>query len=644
MWRASFWIRMWRIEMRNRKFFAALLAAVLVLGICVPAQAAYNMPYYIGVDLTNQIVTVYNTADNTIVRQMLCSSGLNDSTPEGTFYLTEKGRASERTEWTWLQQYHCWVKFATRIHLGYMFHSLPFEKKDESTMIESSARELGTPTSHGCMRLRVEDAKFIALNCLKGTMVKIYKETEKQEELREILLVSSYTGEEGLSYTEFLGYSEDALGRGSGGTEVTDLQYRLRDLGYYEGDIDGRYDTATIAAVKRVQADLGLAQSGVTTAELAAVLYSEDAPVSAGQIILSEGSSGPVVKKLQSALQELGLYAGELDSVYDLDVADAVRRFQGACNYKVDGIASPELQQSLYYQLKKLENIFGAGNIPAVEVITEEILMATLRASANIIVRSQASTDSKNIGKLRNGDTMFVEGTEGDWAKIMVGNATGYVLKKYLDPFTQDNVILSYSDGASTYTIGHTLAEYREGAKSAAEEFSAYLAGAAGTDSEPVRYVTVATGSDGVNLNLRSEASAEGEILAEVPNGTRLRALSEGDGWTQVNYGERIGYLMNEYLTFWEGSEEDLENAEDDEVYDEEAEEITDIKAVVICGAQDSAPVYESDSVDSKKLGSLTEGTQVEVVSMREGDDWVRIRLKGKEGYMLDANLQFQLM
>ena len=625
-----------------------MLIGALMLGICAPAQAAYNMPYYIGVDLTNQIVTVYNTADNTIARQMLCSSGKNDSTVEGTFYMPDKGRASERTEWTWYDPYNAWVKFSTRIWHGYMFHSLPFHRKDESTLDKQAARELGTPASHGCMRLRVDDARFIAKKCLKGTMVRIYKEKEKQEDLRQLLLISSYTGEDGMSYTEFLGYSEDALGRGSGGTEVKDIQARLTDLGYFDGEVSGRYDADTVAAVKHVQQDLGLAQSGVTSAELAQLLYSEDAPISTGQITLKEGRSGPVVKRLQSALSEIGVYDGELDSVYDLEVADAVRLFQGACNYKVNGVASPEVQQALYYQLGKLEEIFGEGGVPAAEIETEEVLMATLNASTNIIVRSQPSTEASSIGKLRNGDTMFVDGTQGDWAQVSAGggsSASGYVMKKYLDPFKQNNVVLSYTDAnGNRYTIGHTMAEYREGAESFADEFSAYIASeqyAAETSAEQVRYATVATGSDDVKLNLRSSASSDGEILAEVPNGTSMRVLGEADGWTQVGYGEKIGYLMNDYLTFWEGRADEVEVVEDPSEYEMPDE----VKAVVICKGKKSAPVYDSGSADAKRLGSLTEGTKVDVISLGEsGDDWVCIRYKGRKGYMLDANLQFQLM
>ena len=636
--------------MRLKKLLTALLAFMLC--VCAPAHAEYDMPYYIGVDLTNQIVTVYRTEDDAIVRQMLTSTGINDSTPEGTFYMEPKGRLSERGEWTWLRQYQCWVKFASRIYHGYMFHSLPFEEKDESTMIEQSVKEFGMPASHGCMRLRVDDARFIAKECLQGTKVVIYKNEVKEEELRELLLISSYNSEEGLTYSEFLGYSEDDLSRGSTGTEVSDLQHRLIDLGYYDGEAHGRYDNDTIAAVKNVQQDLGVARSGIASRELLEVLYSEDAPVSAGQATLTEGRSGPVVKRLQSALRTLGVYGGELDSVYDLEVSEALRLFQGACGYDVDGVATPELQQAVYYQLNRLEEVFGAESVPQAEIVREEISMARLESKANIIIREKPDTDSDNLGKLRNGDSVMLDGVEGSWAAISVGSVNGYVLKKYLQPYTQDNVILKYTGaGGETYQIGHTMAEYRAGAGSFAEEFSAIRASGefAGVAAEPVNYVTIATGSDDVRLNLRAAPDSGADVLAELPNGTSLRVLSRENGWTKVGYDEQIGYLMDDYLSFWEGSVDDVESTEaprESAAAQLELEEDGEaIQAVVVCtGADDKANVYEAGSEDAKVLGSLPAGTQVEVVEVAAEDDWVRIRYREREGYMLDANLQFQLM
>ena len=86
-----------------RAFLALILVALLICASVAGAlaESSYNMPYYIEVDIANQIVTVYNTSDGSVARQMLTSSGMNNSTPLGTFYLLEKGRASERGEWTW---------------------------------------------------------------------------------------------------------------------------------------------------------------------------------------------------------------------------------------------------------------------------------------------------------------------------------------------------------------------------------------------------------------------------------------------------------------------------------------------------------------------------------------------------------------
>lgn len=636
-----------------KKLIAAVLALML-LAAAVPAvagtmEAGYNMPYYIGVDVTNQIVTIYNTADDTIARQMLTSSGMNDCTPNGTFYLTEKGRVAERGEWLWLGQYDCFVKYATRIYLGYMFHSLPFDKKDESTMQEEALRDFGMPTSHGCMRLRVDDARFIAKECLEGTLVKIYKSEEKTEELRQLLLISSYTGEDGMTYNEFLGYSEDALGRGSGGTEVADLQYRLADLGYYEGDLGGRYDTDTIAAVKHVQRDLGLAQSGITTPELQEVLFSADAPISHGQITLREGRSGPVVKKLQSALQTMGVYEGEIDSVYDVDVTNAVKAFQAACGYVTDGVATAEVQQALYHQVEKLEETFGAGSVPKPEITTEEIHMATLVSENNIIVRSQPDTDSKNLGKLTNGDRVVLNASKGDWSSITVGTNDGFVMNKYLQPYNDYNVIVKFAADGKSYQLGHTMEEYKAGAVKAADEFSVYYASEQFVSSadEKVDYVTVNTGSDGVNLNLRATPSGDGEILAEVPNGTSMRSLAVENGYTKVGFDEKIGYLLNDYLTTWQGGVGEIESTEvEEESYVDQLDtDSGEIRAVVVLAGKDEVvEAYKEPSEDSKVVGKLEVGVTVDVVKIDSETGWVLVRHKKNEGYVQDTHLQFQLM
>ena len=632
--------------MQYKRFLVAVLAVIVTfcgLGI-EPAFAAYNMPFYIDVDLTNQLITVYNTSDNSVAHQMLCSSGKNNATPTGTWYLPAKTLDDERREWYFMRSYATWVKYATRIEGPYFFHSIPFNGKSNGAMSAKAASEYGNPASHGCIRLRVEDARFIAQNCLAGTRVRIFKSNVSNEDLRTLLYVSSYDSASGMTYQEFLGIAKDALGIGSSGTEVTELQMRLHDLGYYEDSVDGNYGTSTVTAVKSLQKDLGLGQSGITTPELKEVIFSNSAPVSAGHTTIAEGSSGPVVKKFQTALARLGLYDGDIDSVYDVDVVDAVKELQLLCGYNVDGVAVPEIQHLAYYEVNRLETELGTDF--EIEKISEEITMAVMNfQKSKIYVRSQPNTRSKELTKVGYGDQVVVLAVQGEWAQVIAGGVTGFMYTKYLTPYTKENCVYKYTSGDKSVTIGSTAEEMRTGAGTLEQTaFRNYYASAQYTEylNDPVEYITVDTGSDGVKLNLRSAPSSDGDVLAELPNGTSLRVLAKEDEWTRVGYEDHIGYLMNQYLNFWEGTAADLET-EDDSVGDS-ANEVVNIRAVVMPDKSNGlVRIYQQPDTNSKVLGSVGADRVVHVVSVNEDSDWVQVYYDKVQGYMQDKNLSFRL-
>ena len=154
----------------NLKRWIAMLLVAALLATAAPALAAPS--YYVTVDLTNQIVTVYqagNVSKSGIVRQMICSTGKSGSdTPTGTFTLPKKSRSSERSEWYYFSEYRCYAKWATRIRGGILFHSVTYSTKNSGPSA-SAVRNLGSPASPGCSRLRVDDAKWIAYNCPAGT-------------------------------------------------------------------------------------------------------------------------------------------------------------------------------------------------------------------------------------------------------------------------------------------------------------------------------------------------------------------------------------------------------------------------------------------------------------------------------------------
>ena len=145
------------------------------------------------------------------------------------------------------------------------------------------------------------------------------------------------------------------LQKNSIGIEVKQLQQRLKDLGYYSGDVDGQYGTGTQTAVTAFQAQHGLKADGVAGEQTLAILYSESAQTfvptptpSATPAMLSSGSSGDEVKALQSRLQQLGFYAGVLDGDYGKGTRAAVKLFQAQHGLDDDGIAGQKTLEMLY--------------------------------------------------------------------------------------------------------------------------------------------------------------------------------------------------------------------------------------------------------------------------------------------------------
>ena len=47
-------------------------------------------------------------------------------------------------------------------------------------------------------------------------------------------------------------------------------------------------------------------------------------------------------------------------------------------------------------------------------------------------------------------------------------------------------------------------------------------------------------------LNLRAEPN--GKVLAQIPNGTKLEAQSEGE-WSKVGYNGKVGYVKTQFLS-----------------------------------------------------------------------------------------------
>lgn len=155
------------------KTLCGLMAALMLLvfaGTPVTTQAA-KLPYYIKINRQQNCVTVYALDSKgkytKPVKAFACSVGVNNATPTGTFSIPAKYR------WHTLMG-GVYGQYCSRIHGGVLFHSVFYSSQDPSRLAYNSYNRLGQTASHGCVRLNVEDAKWIYDNCPVGTKVTIY--------------------------------------------------------------------------------------------------------------------------------------------------------------------------------------------------------------------------------------------------------------------------------------------------------------------------------------------------------------------------------------------------------------------------------------------------------------------------------------
>lgn len=145
------------------------------------------------------------------------------------------------------------------------------------------------------------------------------------------------------------------LKTGVKGDEVQRVQQRLKDLGYYDGQVDGQYGAGTAEAVRLFQEQHGLTGDGIVGEGTRAVLFAATAqtyiPVDTATPapdLLKRGSSGDDVIELQQRLKDLGFYSGSVDGSFGAGTEEALRLFQRQHGLDVDGIAAQKTFSVLY--------------------------------------------------------------------------------------------------------------------------------------------------------------------------------------------------------------------------------------------------------------------------------------------------------
>ena len=132
--------------------------------------------YKVIVDISEQRVYVYqwkNGDYSKLVKKMKCSTGAS-GTPTPTGNYSETVRRGEK--WHYFKDFGCWAQNAIHIDPtgNIMFHSVIYNKRG-GRPTSGSVSALGRRASHGCIRLAVDNSKWMHEHITDGTNVIIRK-------------------------------------------------------------------------------------------------------------------------------------------------------------------------------------------------------------------------------------------------------------------------------------------------------------------------------------------------------------------------------------------------------------------------------------------------------------------------------------
>lgn len=119
--------------------------------------------YLIYVNLQNQTTEVFKGSKGNwnLVYSFISSTGKSDTpTPRGVYKVTGRGT------WFFSEEFGEGAKWYVQFWGDYLFHSLPMDRN--KNVVDPT---LGTPASHGCVRLKVDESKWLYDNIPNGATV-----------------------------------------------------------------------------------------------------------------------------------------------------------------------------------------------------------------------------------------------------------------------------------------------------------------------------------------------------------------------------------------------------------------------------------------------------------------------------------------
>ena len=246
------------------------------------------------------------------------------------------------------------------------------------------------------------------------------------------------------------------------------------------------------------------------------------------------------------------------------------------------------------------------ANDPNEPIVTPEpggdnaLYAVVTTVSGSLNLRRDALPGSPVLARIPKGTTIRIDEKLSAWSRTSYGGQTGYVMNTYL----------TFHQGKPEISAGTTAV------------------------------VTTASGS----LNLRTEPSLSGGVIARIPQYATINVQQRGDSWCYVVYNDTIGYVMTSYLTF---DGDSVQPPSDGASEPDSGDNSTNTGSDGAGGTMTAYVQTESGSLNLREqpgsayrvLRTIPRGTAVTVLSY--GDPWCQVIHGGVEGYVMTSFLRF---
>lgn len=143
----------------------------LTWNIAVTTPYIKSVPTGMWIEVNQKTQRVYVMKGNQVVKEIICSTGMPDTpTPNGIFKVQNRGPWFTTREKTAGARH--WVSF--KGWGKYMFHSVIYNYRG-TYIIRSAAAKLGNKASHGCIRLPLNEAKWLYDTIPANSLVVIHE-------------------------------------------------------------------------------------------------------------------------------------------------------------------------------------------------------------------------------------------------------------------------------------------------------------------------------------------------------------------------------------------------------------------------------------------------------------------------------------